>query len=514
MFNYGHVYHYLVESISNLFVSQSDDDEAEGIDCQDTVTAKPLKKGRGLVKSGFVENIQDNNIGDLYFLRGHVHHSMKNDLPLTVNVSVSDVSGYIKTASCNCKASSINRCAHVTALLLHLSDYVSANGFIVQEPSTSQPCEWNKGKKRQKTPKALHEASYKSSKRKTPSDLYNWDPRLEKYRNKVDDKLVSGFVRDLQAYSAENHQLSMWETLLNVRYTDFQLDNEDVYYSKLVQDFELSLLTDIKKMLPNECTATQIPNTEQQRNSPAWHESRWCRITASICKTVILMGEKLGDNSKLTYYNYLKDKFWFPEYVCTLDMQYGITEEPKAVSMYSKLMNVDVVESGIWVNVKYPHLGASPDGLIYDQETNKLNGIIEVKCLKVLKNQTISDLITGNLTDTLKRQCFTIVDRKLVLKKSHAYYYQVQLQLLISDAEYCDFVLHSGVGEPHVERILSDVMIQTKIINNTKTFWAHVLIPEYFIMRVPRGLLPAIIREGCLHIFSYLKMNLKKLLLL
>ena len=31
---------------------------------------------------------------------------MKNDLPLTVNVSVSDVSGYIKSASCNCKASS------------------------------------------------------------------------------------------------------------------------------------------------------------------------------------------------------------------------------------------------------------------------------------------------------------------------------------------------------------------------------------------------------------------------
>ena len=64
---YGHVYHYLVESISNLFVSRSDDDEAEGINCQDTVTAKPLKKGRGLVKSGFVENIQDNNIGVYIF---------------------------------------------------------------------------------------------------------------------------------------------------------------------------------------------------------------------------------------------------------------------------------------------------------------------------------------------------------------------------------------------------------------------------------------------------------------
>ena len=37
----------------------------------------------------------------------------------------------------------------------------------------------------------------------------------------------------------------------------------------------------------------------------------------------------------------------------------------------------------LWVNKKYPHLGASPDGLIYDSQENLL-GIIEVKCLKAL----------------------------------------------------------------------------------------------------------------------------------
>ena len=51
------------------------------------------------------------------------------------------------------------------------------------------------------------------------------------------------------------------------------------------------------------------------------------------------------------------------------------------------------MESGLWVNKKYPHLGASPDGLII--KDNKLIGIIEIKCLKVLKTRTIQDRITA-----------------------------------------------------------------------------------------------------------------------
>ena len=48
LFNYGHVYFYLVESVVNMNL-QSDartDDDEDFVDCMntDTVTAKPLKK--------------------------------------------------------------------------------------------------------------------------------------------------------------------------------------------------------------------------------------------------------------------------------------------------------------------------------------------------------------------------------------------------------------------------------------------------------------------------------------
>ena len=128
MFNYGHVYHYLIETVQNECIDS--DNEELGCD-HDTVTAKPLKKGRNLLESNFVENVQDNSLpnGD-YVFRAHVHHSMKKLLPLNVSVVLSGASGNIKNYSCSCKASEYNRCAHVTALLLYLDDFVKNNGHI------------------------------------------------------------------------------------------------------------------------------------------------------------------------------------------------------------------------------------------------------------------------------------------------------------------------------------------------------------------------------------------------
>jgi hypothetical protein len=138
---------------------------------------------------------------------------------------------------CTCKARELNRCCHVAAVLLMLSDYMSDNGHVVVEPSTSKPCVWNKGEKRKKDPKA-HKSSYMSSKKSSSSALYNWDPRPVEFRNKVDEDGVHNFLRNLQLYSATRGTLSMWETLLQINYQDFKLDNTDiVHYKSLVKFF-------------------------------------------------------------------------------------------------------------------------------------------------------------------------------------------------------------------------------------------------------------------------------------
>ena len=67
----------------------------------------------------------------------HVQHSMKKTYPLEVCVVISDTSRSVKHGTCNCIASALGRCVHVTALLLHLRDYVKDNGHQVNIPSTN-----------------------------------------------------------------------------------------------------------------------------------------------------------------------------------------------------------------------------------------------------------------------------------------------------------------------------------------------------------------------------------------
>ena len=115
-FNYGYVYFYLLESAAKAsnIPDGSDSDEDNLYDNCDTITAKPLKKGRNFLSSGFVENVQDNfdEIKHELYVRAHVQHSMKNMLPLNVNV-ISDISGYVKVAMCDCKMGAlVGRCAH------------------------------------------------------------------------------------------------------------------------------------------------------------------------------------------------------------------------------------------------------------------------------------------------------------------------------------------------------------------------------------------------------------------
>ena len=100
-FNYGHVYHYITESVNHLFLPNSgtlDQDENldDNIDDEDTVTAKTLRKGSWLVRSGFLENIEDCRTNENYFSRGHVHQSMKAEKLLKVIVILNSITGFVK----------------------------------------------------------------------------------------------------------------------------------------------------------------------------------------------------------------------------------------------------------------------------------------------------------------------------------------------------------------------------------------------------------------------------------
>ena len=104
---------------------------------------------------------------------------------------------------------------------------------------------------------------------------------------------------------------------------------------------------------------------------------------------------------------------------------------------------------------------------------------------KIFRGRSIEQIIQQKLPE-LSRQCLKVVSNKILLKTSHSYYYQIQLQFLVTDAEYCDFILYSNIGKIYIQRIFKDKDLQYLIIETTKIFRRRTLIPEYFLMRIPR----------------------------
>ncbi|KAL3891605.1 hypothetical protein ACJMK2_003860 [Sinanodonta woodiana] len=145
--------------------------------------------------------------------------------------------------------------------------------------------------------------------------------------------------------------------------------------------------------------------------------------------------------------------------------------------------DIRIQRSGFWINPLYPELGCSPDGLVYNQD-NKLIGVVEMKRPFVLagKDPLCVDELNANQRNNL---CYHVVNGMPCLKKTHKYYYQVQMQIALCEADFCDFVIWSSKGTI-VERILPDVEFWKDLCSKLINFHHNTLMPEYLEIRIPR----------------------------
>ena len=165
----------------------------------------------------------------------------------------------------------------------------------------------------------------------------------------IEDRLVrtSLFVRKLQAINKD--KLLMWETLIEVTYEDFVLDDDDkLYYKYLVRNFESCLADNVANIFENSFSG-QVPGTKEQSNSETWWQERCFCITASVCKNVVLIGEKIKKkvDAKHQHFDWVKNHVWFPISFKTWDRKYGIKNESKAIVIYSSTTVDKVVSSGL-----------------------------------------------------------------------------------------------------------------------------------------------------------------------
>ena len=173
--------------------------------------------------------------------------------------------------------------------------------------------------------------------------------------------------------------------------------------------------------------------TKLQSQSLVWIEHRTGRITAS--KFLAVKRASLHP-PPASLVRQLMNRTGSLSHVPAI--QWGIEHEEVARNAYIESAsechdNFSCAASGLHVNPCYPHLGATPDGLIECDCCGE--GVLEIKCPFKHRDKHPHEAVLDPQFCLRKDE-----DGTVYLSKSHEYYYQIQGQLAECDKEYCDFV--------------------------------------------------------------------------
>ena len=175
-------------------------------------------------------------------------------------------------------------------------------------------------------------------------------------------------------------------------------------------------------------------STRGQRHNAEWVQLHTTTITSSNFKRVVT-SKKWSDA--------LVKSLFSPTNLDHIPaIKHGKLHEDIARDAYCTFMSdtaqqpVEFQECGLVLHTRFCLLGASPDGLVFDLSSASPYGLLEIKCphQPFLNGQTVQEACSN--TDF----CCRLVDEQVRLKHNHQYFYQVQGQLAVCNAQWCDFM--------------------------------------------------------------------------
>ena len=183
--------------------------------------------------------------------------------------------------------------------------------------------------------------------------------------------------------------------------------------------------------------------TRQQAECEKWKEERKFRFTASQFQ-LISKRQRNHEGFAETLMN--------PKPVSSKYLEHGKKYEPVALMEYEKFMfsrrtPVKVLPSGLVVSKGSPILGGTPDARVIDFGCVDHFGLAEVKCPYTKYHVTPLDACSDAKFCMEKTS-----DTECKLKENHPYYAQVQGQMAVTGARWCDFVVYTSKGL-YVQRI-------------------------------------------------------------
>ncbi|XP_024153665.1 uncharacterized protein LOC112162181 isoform X2 [Oryzias melastigma] len=211
-----------------------------------------------------------------------------------------------------------------------------------------------------------------------------------------------------------------------------------------------------------EMSAEIEKGTREQSRCPSWAQLRRPRLTASRFHDACCY--KRGSEEQESAAVALAAKMIRGSTKQTTAMKRGLLMEPEVLANYAELMRVNVLPAGFIIHPEAPHLGASPDGRVYDPSESPSFGLVEIK--------------SSTKNDVSQVAHLKVQDGHACLRHSHSYYWQVQGQLAVTGLEWCDFVTDT-LTTLTVERVWRDELFIEQMKAKLDMFYYNTFINVY-----------------------------------
>nr|XP_047144212.1 uncharacterized protein LOC124817832 [Hydra vulgaris] len=393
--------------------------------------------------------------------------------------------GTVLAGHCNCMAGLGETCSHVGAVLYKIEAAVRIG--LTSSTPTELPCMWNQlfvrnitgclvskinifsDDAKQKLIKVSSETVYNNV-----STTYDSKMNFLEEVNSVQPKSVglSLFGQFSKKFFCKVKKLQILPPSLRHLYgadTSLLLDeNHELLVSQLA-------LSDADVVYIEEATRTQHYSLSWlcQRAgritgsviAEVYHASfdssnvnlvrKICQINKSVIKAQALMWGK----------NHEKDAIEFYKNICS-----GNSCREKALNDSIPIHDDFHVESiGLSVFKNKPWYGASPDGVVFCSCCGY--GVLEVKCPYALRDKSLQQEIESGMFYVGKEQ------DGYFLRKSHNYYFQVQHEIMCTEALFCHFVVWTP-SECVIVNIEKDDFFLYNMYERCDLFWKKFVLPE------------------------------------
>lgn len=490
-----------------------------------------LRKAKTFLEDEYLREITAASDDHCFYFQAKCCHSFrKNEPPHQLKLALCIFKGDVLDSSCTCVAGKAGFCNHISALMFKICKYTlfeaKTTKDLCQEKDenpdlacTTQLQRWHKkGGGENIVPQPVMEVYVTKTKLDEPSSsrgsggvkclLYearkqpHYDPKNEACFKKelatIDPNMGFAHLSKGNNSSGETAQTKYGETPVGsflsyqVSFTESNFSAEadlnavprnNVLSDSITAYPRFPLANENPMVIPRELSSEEAAflshlsvdedkvntievSSREQSESETWKKERTYRFTASSFQLIA----KRQRNHESFAQSIMHPKPFTSKYVA-----HGMKYEPIALKEYEKFMfnrktPVAVLKSGFVVSEAFPVLGASPDAKVIDFGCSICFGLAEVKCphtkfhVNPLEACSDPNFFMEKISDT---QCR--------LKRDHAYYGQVQGQMGVTGAKWCDFIVYTSKGI-YIERIAFDPVYWGNLKNELlRYYFEHFL---------------------------------------